>query len=724
MEIKIYDRIAFNKDHLAQQIEKYLKEELKDSEATAYYQEPDYYTPSNILPTFTIISKKYGVLIIKAYPYHHDTLTEINDKFWLLNEHKKKNELLDFEDYCYRLKNDIEMPSNEIFDDIPIKCFAIFPFVAQDEIKNNVKRSRIKLLFSNYRSNKLKNHLSEVQIEDESWKKLKGILQKSNILTKETNHFVDTPIENLRDAIAYNNQQINLFDEEQLDASMTITEGAQRIRGLAGSGKTVILSIKAARLHRKDHNAKIAYVFSTHSLYKQVTDLVNKYYGKLTGEKPNPDRLQIGHAWGGKSSGAGFYYNICKSNGIQALAVKDLLEYENRFEEACKRLLNFDLKEEYDQVLIDEAQDMPLSFFKLVEKVTKKPKNIIWAYDDLQTTNDVKIPDPAELFGLDQDGNEKVPLIKENDYILNKSYRNHKDVLMSAVALGFGFYSNDGIIQIINDANTWKALGFKVEGTLDFNSKVKIIRPKLNSPNNPDLEYKKYPIINIDTSYTEFRDEIIDVSTKIHDLIFIEKVRPEDIMVVDMNNRARNRLLDLQGFLYQNQIESTIPGIIDGAKDFFKEDSVTLTTVRRAKGNEVPIVFIIGCEKAYEVNTLYRRRILRNMLFISMTRSKGWLFISGYGNGAKEFKEEFGRMKEDISKGEFNFIFPSKEQYESINNLNLLTLDTKKAEKLQGQADLINDIVASGDLSALKMFLDEGVMKKLQNELFRGKKND
>lgn len=87
---------------------------------------------------------------------------------------------------------------------------------------------------------------------------------------------------------------------------MTITEGAQRIRGLAGSGKTVILSIKAARLHRKYPQAKIAYVFSTHSLYKQVTELVNKYYGKLTGEKLNPENLQVIHAWGGKTTGAGF----------------------------------------------------------------------------------------------------------------------------------------------------------------------------------------------------------------------------------------------------------------------------------------------------------------------------------------------------------------------------------------------------------------------------------
>ncbi|MGM7703475.1 DEAD/DEAH box helicase [Pseudalkalibacillus sp. Hm43] len=723
MEIKIYDRKAFSNDHLGQQLEHYLKEELRELEATAYYQEPDYWTPSNTLPTFTIITKNYGILIVKAYPYSHETLTEINDKYWIVNDYKKKNELLDFEDYCYKLKNDIEMPSNEIFDDIPIHSFAIFPFVSEEKVKMDIKRSRTKILFSEYRSFKLQEELKVIEIDDESWKKVKGVFQKSNILNKETNYFVDTPIKNLRDAIAYNNQQINLFDEEQLDASMTITDGAQRIRGLAGSGKTVILSIKAARLHRKDPDAKIAYVFSTHSLYKQVTDLINKYYGKLTGERLNPENLQIVHAWGGKTTGAGFYYNICQSNGIKALTVRDLLMYKEKFDEACKRLLEFDLKEEYDQVLIDEAQDMPLSFFKLVEKVTKKPKNIIWAYDDLQTTNEVKIPDSAELFGLDKNGDEKVPLIEENDYILNKSYRNHKDVLMSAVAFGFGLYSNDGIIQMINDPNTWKALGFKVEGSLDYDSDVKVVRPKDNSPNRPDAEYQKYPILNVNV-FENYKDEITNVAEQIKILIYEEKVRPEDIMVVDMYNRAKTRLLDLQGSLYLSEIESIIPGIIDGAKDFFREDSVTLTTVRRAKGNEVPVVVIIGCEQAYEVNTFYRKRILRNMLFISMTRSKGWLFISGNGEQAKEFNREFEKMKDDIYRGEFNFKFPSKEQYESINDLNLLTMDSKKAEKLQGQAELINELLENGDISSLKMFLDEDVLAKLKSELFKGKKDD
>ncbi|MBG9456030.1 hypothetical protein ABE61_18770 [Lysinibacillus sphaericus] len=713
MEIKIYDKVEYRNDAVAQQVKIRLEEIFEDEEILGYYKEPDYWTTSNTLPTFTLCSKKYGVIIIKVYDYNNDNLFEINDKFWIKNGKKVRNELLGFEDYCYKFKNDIDLPTNEIYSEIPFTRIAIMPFVDKEILKNEIKRSKTILLFSEYRTYDLKGSLPEAEFEEEDWQKLISVIQKSNILNKENNYIVETPLENLRDAIAYNNQSINLFDEDQLDASMTITEGAQRIRGLAGSGKTVILSIKAARLHRKNRKQKIAYVFSTHSLYKQVTELVNKYYGKLTGERLDPDYLEIIHAWGGKTTGPGFYYNICLSNGITPLTVWDLKFEKEKFDEACKRLLRFNLKEEYDHVLIDEAQDLPLSFFKLVEKVTKKPKNIIWAYDDLQTTNEVKIPNAQELFGQNGDGTDKVELNKENDYILKKSYRNHKDVLLTALAFGFGLYAEDGIVQMIKEEKTWNALGFKVQGDLNYEKRVKIIRPIENSPNNPVKEYSKYPILNVNT-FNSYQEEIETVAAKIKELIEVEKVRPEDIMVVDIYNYAKARLSDLQGILYRNEILSTIPGIVDGARDFFKEESVTLTTVRRAKGNEVPVVFVIGCEKALNEKNLYEKRILRNMLFISITRSKGWIFISSNKETGVDFSIEFNKMYNDILRGEFNFIFPDRKQFDDIKELNLLAIDNKKVEKLQNRADIINELIENGDLSAFKMFLSKESIEKLK----------
>ncbi|QFG00798.1 hypothetical protein PB01_19460 [Psychrobacillus glaciei] len=724
MQEKIYDLVSFQGDRLARKIKNYLDEVFKDeSEAILYYKEPDYATPTDILPTFTVCSKKYGIFVFIYYDYTSELLTEINDKFWIIKGNKTKNKILDFQDYCFKLDNDIKMPSNEIYEDIKIHKYVLFPLISSETISVNLKRQNVTLLFEDFNGYKLLKDIPEVNIDNEDWSKMLSVIQKSNILTKETEYIVDTPISNVRDAIAYNNQQISLFDEDQLDASMTITEGAQRIRGLAGSGKTVILSIKAARLHRKYKDAKIIYAFSTQSLYNQVTKLVNKYYSKLTGEKINPDKLEIIHAWGGKYSGPGVYYNICLSNGIKPLTVRDLYGYPDKFEEACNRLLTNNLKQEYDYILVDEAQDMPVSFFKLLEKVTKPPKNIIWAYDDLQTINSTKIPEPKELFGVNNDGSLKVPLLPSNDYILKKSYRNHKDVLMSALAFGFGMYSKNDFVQIIKEKSTWESLGFFVEKGLEFGEETIITRPTENSPNKIDQEFKSLPIVNKYAAVST--SEELEVTAKhINHLIYNELVKPEDIMVVDLQRDSKKRLATLQNYLYSNNILSVMPGLVEGAKDFMRENHVTLTTVRRAKGNEVPIVFVLGCEKIYLANSLYEKRTFRNMLFVAMTRAKGWLYLSGQKDVFNLFQEEVKKMWKDIQDGYYKFDFPTEEDFKSIEKLNLLTLDGERSEKLQNQADQLADILGQSDVSELEMFMDEETLKKLENLILRGKSKE
>ncbi|MGX7595604.1 DEAD/DEAH box helicase [Planococcus plakortidis] len=720
MELKVYDKQAYASDTVAQNFYTYLENQFQTEESLCLYKEPDYYTNANVLPTFTVLDKKYGVIVFKIYDYTSENLTIMNDRYWEIDGTKNRNDLIHFEDYCYKFQNDINLPTNEIFSEIKFQKIAVFPSLNKDEIRLEIKRQEVKLLFDDYRKFDIKAALQTTQIDEEDWYKLNSIVQKANMLSKDIGFTLEKPLSNLREAIAYNNQKISQFDDTQLDASLTITDNAERIRGLAGTGKTIILAIKAARLHRKNPDAKIVYTFSTHSLYNQVRRLISKYYRKITGNDPNWENLKIIHAWGGKTTGEGFYYNACLNNGITALHYGNLKYEENPFGKACEKLLNHNLKEQYDYVLIDEAQDLPLEFFKLVERITKKPKRIIWAYDELQTTSNIKIPDTIELFGKNDDDTPKVPLKPENDYILKKAYRNHQKVLMMAFALGFGLYSRGGITQIIRDKETWDAIGFKVAGDLIPETHVTIKRPKENNPNNIDEHYPSRDIIQtcIEASKTH---EITSVANEIIYLIKEEKVNPQDIMVIDMDTRPKNNLIYLQSILYEKEIESLIPGLIDGAKDFIIEDNVTLTTVRRAKGNEVPIVFVMGAERIYDFKNEYEKRILRNMIFISLTRSKGWLYLSAAGNNARTFMEEVDRAMFDISQGKYYFPFPSEDMLKEIEHLNMLTKDNKKIEKLQDNAELLRKLAEAEDLSELDMFLDEETKRKFIEALTKKK---
>ena len=72
------------------------------------------------------------------------------------------------------------------------------------------------------------------------------------------------------------------LDHKQSAAVIETVNGPQRIRGLAGSGKTIILALKVAYLHVKNPTWKIAVTFNTRSLKKQFEDLISRFTYRLT----------------------------------------------------------------------------------------------------------------------------------------------------------------------------------------------------------------------------------------------------------------------------------------------------------------------------------------------------------------------------------------------------------------------------------------------------------
>lgn len=72
-------------------------------------------------------------------------------------------------------------------------------------------------------------------------------------------------------------KEIANLDRWQKQGAIESPEGPQRIRGLAGSGKTVVLALKAAYLHAQHPEWRIALTFQTRSLYQQLIDLVRRF---------------------------------------------------------------------------------------------------------------------------------------------------------------------------------------------------------------------------------------------------------------------------------------------------------------------------------------------------------------------------------------------------------------------------------------------------------------
>lgn len=320
---------------------------------------------------------------------------------------------------------------------------------------------------------------------------------------------------------------------------------------------------------------------------------------------------------------------------------------------------------------------------------------------------------------------EEIKLKKEYDHILKKSYRNHINVLMAAVAFGFGMYAPDKkMVQIISDKANWEALGFEVEctekqnGNIENGTEVIIKRPQENSPNNIDETYKKYSTMNFKI-YENRSEEVRDVCKQISELIFVEKVRPEDIMLIDLEPKAKTTLVSVQKRLYSEyELIAKILGITEDPMTFIEEGRLVLTVPRLAKGNEVPVVFVIGGETIYSATSLADKRLCRNSLFVSLTRAKGWAFLSGAGKKAQLLQQEYHEIER--AKSEFHFIFPSEEEVQTMSQLDYLLKGNELEEaqqKVEGLSKMLGD---PEQMKKLKLVLDDTtreMLKELAKEI-------
>ncbi|MBO6835246.1 MAG: DEAD/DEAH box helicase [Alphaproteobacteria bacterium] len=453
--------------------------------------------------------------------------------------------------------------------------------------------------------------------------------------------------------------EIANFDEKQRITALSTIPGPQRIRGLAGSGKTVILAMKAAHLHMSNPDAKILVTYYTKSLRSSISQLITRFYRHYKDEDPNWTNIHVRHGWGGQNV-AGVYSDTCRRHSIVPMNFKTASSKGREpFDVVCRDLVSrTTIKPFYDYILIDEGQDFPSGFYEmcfLLAKGGRDQKNIVWAYDELQNILNVKIRTPEELFGID-DNEPKISLERAarnlpagvvNDVVLSKCYRNQGKVLVTAHAAGFGIYSNQ-IVQLLQDGEHWQDVGYKVlSGDFTVGSRVVLERPIENSPLTLD-EAICGPTINTFIARTMSK-EVEWVCEKIADQLS-KGLKPEDIMVISLDNRnARTYLKNISRELVIRGIESNnILADPYNEPPFCIEGKVTLSTVYRAKGNEAASVYALG------VDAIDRKwRPARNMLFAAFTRSKAWLHVSGVGGNVVAIVEEINRAVQSYPKLEF-----------------------------------------------------------------------
>lgn len=470
-------------------------------------------------------------------------------------------------------------------------------------------------------------------------------------------------------------ERIANFDREQRRAALTIVDGPQRIRGIAGSGKTIVLAMKAAHLHLQNPEKLILFTFWTKSLYDLIKQQITRFYRQFSDADPDWEKLHILHAWGGRNQ-PGVYSNACIENGLRSISFREIPSYElSKFGYVCsKSFSTFLPSQKYDFVLIDEGQDLPSSFYRLCFSLCQGgdiDRNLIWAYDELQTIMDARLQDVSETFGQLPDGNPRIDLRRAqetlsedrllHDIVLRKSYRNPPEILMCAHALGMGIYGPT-IVQILENPEHWSDLGYVVEeGSCEAGEDTVIFRPPENSPLSITDHIPVADVIACKEA-TDFDDETAWVVSNIKRCL-AEGLQPEDVMVISLDDRnARGYFNHLAQKLSQNDIDfNNVHESYASVPKFFIEGQVTLTTIYKAKGNEAPVVFVVGADA---VGRFLDDIKARNKLFTAFTRSKGWLRVSGMGQNVRPILNELHSALANYPR--MKFIYPDPAQIQTI----------------------------------------------------------
>jgi superfamily I DNA and RNA helicase len=679
-------------------------------------------TGTGAFPDFIVFTKTDAPLVVKIVPYKLQEIEIINEDFWLINDESFDPPPLELEDLVIKLESKF-LDQRKLRNRLKPKGILVLPFIVQSEVEQKFLPldGAMSVVWAGGNTEMLRHPLVP-PLSDEEMTLTRSVIQGATTLHKSSN-VAPRNIETMGAALRELDKQIAALDDEQELVALQIAPGPQRIRGLAGTGKTVLLAMRAANIHLQYPDKKILFTFNTQSLYNQVRELISRTYRAHSGNDPDWEKLHVRHAWGGRTR-PGVYFDICARQGVFPLDLRMArsLNREDPFQACCKQALRSPILPEYDFILVDEAQDFPDEFFRVLYRLSTAPQHCIyWAYDELQSLSSLVIPGPEKLFGLDENGQPLVTLSDgdypggiEKDFVLHRSYRCPRTVLMLAHAIGLGIHNpKGGCVQMLEDKASWEAIGYEVEsGQLRTGELVVISRPEENSPNRIYELYNKQPLV-ITEVFADRTAELKWIAESIRKDVKEEGVSPRQIVVIALDtDKAKSHLTELQLYLFQHNIASTIPGLINDSSAFAEEGRVTLSTVYRAKGNEAAIVYILSFDSLYS----YLEGVgNRNRAFASITRSKAWVRITGVGKRMKEASEEIKEILDDIPK--FRFEFPD------MNKVRRLGAESSQRRKTVAATNNLAKKLLGTDIEAIAE-LDPALLDKLQKVIEEAKREN
>ncbi len=654
-------------------------------------------------PDILIADAQLGVALIKVLPITIEQLLQIEGEKWIIREDFPSSQvqpnaeiqvqLLALIAYCDR--------DPQLWRKVKGRVMIALPLITKEQWQQrgfeNIENCPPLLFQDQLTPTSFIESLEQANpmipgedLGEEKWELLLSVISGVSFLRQPRRPRVTSDRNNRSFIIETLQEQLYELDWQHEHIGKEIPPGLQRIRGVAGSGKTILLCQKAAHMHLKHPDWDIALVFFTRTLYDLMIGLVDRWLRRFSnGEvQYNPQtnkKLRILHAWGAKDQ-PGFYRTICQQHGITAKTSKDTRERppNHGLAELCKRVLEeTKIEPAFDAILIDEGQDLVvednlkyqqkqpiywLAYQSLrpVDPENTQQRRLIWAYDEAQSLDSLKIPTTKELFGDDlsnllSQGSQYSGGIKKSE-IMRRCYRTPGSIVTAAHAIGMGLLRPQGMLSGITRAEQWRAIGYEVTGKFTPGHTITLHRPPENSPNGIENLWEE-AVLEFNT-YNSRQEELEALSEKIlHNVIEDDLKLSREILVIILG--ASSDAMELENkvanFLIEQGIKIYIPTALEldeispqwpnkKPDQFWLDGGVTISRVTRAKGNEADMVYVVGLDNIARNEDDVR---LRNQLFVALTRARGWVNVSGVGE--YPFYQEMQHVIE--SKNSFTFTY-------------------------------------------------------------------
>ncbi|HZG60186.1 MAG TPA: 3'-5' exonuclease [Anoxybacillus sp.] len=583
-------------------------------------------------PDFVIIGPDLGLVVLEVKDYTKSTLFQLNHDEWTIistagEQTTVKSPLKQARDNMFHIVDVLKKDKNLIHLEgkyqfqlkFPYGYGAVFTRLYQKDFIQEGLYSVIdpNLCFTRDEIDPDKESFSEENLIEKILNmfivpyRLRTPLSKEEIDAIRYHLFPEVRISaEFKPPVPYQDQlllslhDIKAMDLHQENLAKQIGDKNRLIRGVAGSGKTLILASRAKLLAKQHPDWKILILCYNISLAQGIRQMIHHMLNE-------PESL--------------FDFDFTKEDGkaeakwdhIIVRNFHEWLKYDLKItERQIPSILEKLEKNEailpmYDAILIDEGQDFESEWLALISKLLNPDTQSLLLVEDRAQTIYKRKRSYLQDMGLSFQGRSK---------ILNINYRNTAQI----VKFAWDFYQAHSMLKN-------KVASREFEG--------EIIAPQSTRRKGPEPGIFKAD---------NFAQEMKMVVRQIQKLHKEKKVPYSEILILYRVKRThqQNIIDTIKRSLEQGQIPYYWLTEDEAAKrNFLRDDNtVKVSTIESSKGLDFQAVFIVNVENMpFPLEEDKEREV--SLLYIGMTRAKEYLCLSY--SGESEFTEYFERIREE-----------------------------------------------------------------------------